>query len=163
MIILKLKNSTEFKFNLKNFDREKNLYTYWYAVSDMKTYKKKKIKINTDGKTISYEVGEIVGCEFKEEIYVPLDTENKSDKNTLKNLALNLDMDFNKIPKSIRERALLFLKGLVDENIYLEVKDMCDPKLLHIFWEAINSDDQNVNVFIAQYKEYYNYHKKGLP
>lgn len=57
-------------FNLKDWETEKGLFNYWYAVSDMPEYRHKKLKILTDtGLHLLYEVSEIQNCIFIDKEY----------------------------------------------------------------------------------------------
>jgi hypothetical protein len=78
MIQLKVGGKIKF-FNLKDHEREKNLFEARYAMSDMPKYLSKHLKITTDkDEHLSYTIGEIEDCIFIDADYVeskPLEEE----------------------------------------------------------------------------------------
>lgn len=71
MITLTLKNNSEKKFNLKDYETEMNLHNAWFAMHDDKKYKNKRFKIITDmGENLSILISEIKNCEFNESFYI---------------------------------------------------------------------------------------------
>jgi len=70
MIKLGLKNGSLEIFNLKNFEREKALYSAWYAMHDDETFKHKVFRITTgQGEKLEIPLNQIKECVFEESTY----------------------------------------------------------------------------------------------
>lgn len=66
--MIELVTSKETKrFNLKNFDRERKLYSAWYAMKNDPQYKEKAFNITTTEKeNLHLKISEIIDCKFDE-------------------------------------------------------------------------------------------------
>lgn len=67
MLEIKLNDGTVKKFNLKSFEKEKNLQRDWYLLSEEKKNRDKKIKISILG--LTFRIGDIKTCKFDESIF----------------------------------------------------------------------------------------------
>lgn len=161
MIELKIKDKPKLiKFNLKSFEREQSLRTYWYAISDIPKYQDKKIKIKADdGKTTIYKIGDIENCEFKEEKYVRDEPvmETKVLNTNIEKLLREWDYDFFKIPENIKQRAIDFLERLLEENI---MPNLQDDFFLETISEVMVQKEIDLGYFIEKYKKHL-FSKKG--
>lgn len=165
----------EICFNLKNWETERSLFQYWYAVSDMPKYKEKKLKITTDANEhLLYMIGEIENCLFIEETYIrPENTEpvvekcEKKEESRIEELFdkyFPVKSDISNEIKKIFCKAFNELKVTKIDKIFhfcAEVRtlgyiiDHQDPTVTQIISELVQGpDDEDIQPYVNRYIEY---------
>lgn len=163
------------RFNLNDWKTEKGLFNYWYAVSDMQQYKKKKLKITTDiDEHLLYEIGEIENCLFIEEVYKrsektePVQIKNEEEEGRTIEAIFDryfpVTSDISKEIKKIFCRTFENLELSKIDKIFhfcAEVKnsgyyiDNQDPMVIKIISEIVmGPDDEDIDPYVKQYIEY---------
>lgn len=178
MITIKFTSGDTVKFNLKDPEREQELYNAWYSMSDTPKFGGKKLRIHTDyGEHIECEVREIEDCVYEQGMYEYSDAEAPKTESPKK-----VDVDFSEplpdmppefyekiqelmpvmqeyvseymkhIPEENKQKANIFLQRLDELGVSL---DFGDSLLYETVRRVMHEEESRIEEHVQAYYEHW--------